>query len=120
MTRPDNLVRTEDVPVEEIRGGEVSHMLYQRLGKASGGAQLGCSVVELPPGKRSWPYHYHLGNEEAVYVLDGSGTVRYVSTGRGGQAYDRDSVVSAIDDILRETNSSIERTWGLIKGLYSD
>jgi uncharacterized cupin superfamily protein len=37
---------------------------------------IGCSLYELPPGKRSWPYHYHTGNAEAIYVLDGSGLVR--------------------------------------------
>ena len=37
---------------------------------------LGCSLYELPPGKRSWPYHYHTGNAEALYVLAGTGTLR--------------------------------------------
>ena len=27
-------------------------------------------MYEVPPGKRAWPYHYHLANEEAVYVLE--------------------------------------------------
>ena len=37
---------------------------------------LGCSLYELPPGKRSWPYHYHTANAEALYVLSGSGLLR--------------------------------------------
>ncbi len=37
---------------------------------------LGCSLYELPPGKRSWPYHYHTGNAEAFYVLSGTGRLR--------------------------------------------
>lgn len=37
---------------------------------------LGASLYELPPGARAWPYHYHAGNEEAAYVLTGSGQVR--------------------------------------------
>ncbi|MFB6185810.1 MAG: cupin domain-containing protein, partial [Halobacteriaceae archaeon] len=28
------------------------------------------------PGKRSWPYHYHTANEEAIYVLSGQGQLR--------------------------------------------
>ncbi|MFB6219992.1 MAG: cupin domain-containing protein [Halolamina sp.] len=39
-------------------------------------ADLGCSLYELPPGNRSWPYHYHTGNAEAFYVLAGEGTLR--------------------------------------------
>lgn len=42
----------------------------------AGDEDIGCSLYELPPGKRSWPYHYHTGNAEAIYVLDGSGLVR--------------------------------------------
>ena len=38
--------------------------------------ELGCSLYELPPGARSWPYHYHAGNAEAMYVLAGTGRLR--------------------------------------------
>jgi uncharacterized cupin superfamily protein len=48
----------------------------KKLAAAAGGDELGCSLYELPPGKRSWPLHFHTGNEEAVYVLAGSGTAR--------------------------------------------
>jgi len=34
------------------------------------------SLHELPAGDRSWPYHYHTANEEALYVLDGTATLR--------------------------------------------
>ncbi|WP_226481764.1 cupin domain-containing protein [Natrinema amylolyticum] len=37
---------------------------------------LGCSLYELPPGMRSWPYHYHTANEEAIYVLAGDGQLK--------------------------------------------
>jgi uncharacterized cupin superfamily protein len=46
------------------------------LGVAAGCARLGCSLYELPPGKRGFPFHYHLANEEAIYVLDGEATLR--------------------------------------------
>ncbi|OVE85613.1 cupin domain-containing protein [Natronolimnobius baerhuensis] len=36
-------------------------------------ADIGCSLYELPAGARSWPYHYHTANEEALYVLSGKG-----------------------------------------------
>jgi len=42
----------------------------------AGGPALGCSLYELPPGKRSWPYHYHTGNAESFYVLSGTGQLR--------------------------------------------
>src|SRR4028119_131015 len=65
----------------ELRLAEHSHgekFGYRRksLGSAAGGEKLGCSLYEVPPGRRAWPYHYHLANEEAVYVLEGLGTLR--------------------------------------------
>ncbi|QAU12041.1 cupin domain-containing protein [Halorubrum sp. BOL3-1] len=48
----------------------------KQLGEAANGDALGCSLYELPPGERSWPYHYHTANEEALYVLAGEGTLR--------------------------------------------
>jgi len=48
----------------------------KRLADAAGGERIGASLYELPPGERAWPYHYHTANEEAMYVLAGSGRVR--------------------------------------------
>jgi uncharacterized cupin superfamily protein len=40
------------------------------------GELLGTSVYELPPGERTWPYHYHHGNEEWLVVIAGQPTLR--------------------------------------------
>lgn len=48
----------------------------KQLGRESGGRALGCGLIEVPPGKKAWPHHYHWANEEAMYVLSGEGTVR--------------------------------------------
>jgi uncharacterized cupin superfamily protein len=47
----------------------------KRFTRASAASELGCSLYEIEPGKRGWPAHYHEGNEEAVFVLDGDGTL---------------------------------------------
>jgi len=47
----------------------------KQLGAAAGGEDLGASLYEVPPGQRTWLAHYHTGNEEAIYVLAGEGTV---------------------------------------------
>lgn len=46
------------------------------LATAAGGEAIGCSLYELPAGNRSWPYHYHGANAEALYVLEGTGALR--------------------------------------------
>ena len=56
----------------------------KQLSEATDSEELGCSLYELPPGKRSWPYHYHTANEEALYVLAGTGTLR-VGVGNGDE-----------------------------------
>jgi uncharacterized cupin superfamily protein len=37
---------------------------------------LGASVYELPPGEKSFPYHFHNANEELLVVLAGEPTLR--------------------------------------------
>ena len=48
----------------------------KQLGEATDGDRLGCSLYELPAESRAWPYHYHTANEEALFVLSGTGTLR--------------------------------------------
>ncbi|WP_251328715.1 cupin domain-containing protein [Haloplanus pelagicus] len=83
----------------------------KRLATAAGGEELGCSLYELPPGKKSWPFHFHTGNEEAIYVLAGAGQLRtadgvesldagdYVAFPTGAEGAHR--VVNDGDDPLR-------------------
>jgi uncharacterized cupin superfamily protein len=40
------------------------------------GDNLGASLYELPPGERTWPYHYELGNDELIVVITGHPTLR--------------------------------------------
>ncbi|HEX5610024.1 MAG TPA: cupin domain-containing protein [Solirubrobacterales bacterium] len=48
-----------------------------RLGKLLGAAESGISVYELPPGQAICPYHYEVGEEEWLLVLEGSPTLRH-------------------------------------------
>jgi uncharacterized cupin superfamily protein len=66
----------------ELSEGETQFRRKQ-LGEAAEGELLGCSLYELPPGRKSWPYHYHTANEEALYVLAGTGRLRH-----DGESYD--------------------------------
>jgi uncharacterized cupin superfamily protein len=52
------------------------------LGDYGGATQVGFNLVELPPGKQSCPFHYHMKEEEHYYILEGrcllrSGEQRY-------------------------------------------
>ena len=48
-----------------------------RIGSRLGASQLGASVYVLPPGQAICPYHYELGEEEWLLVLEGRPSVRH-------------------------------------------
>ena len=50
--------------------------LRKRLGAAAGGKQIGVSWFEIQPGKKAFPFHFHLANDEGLYVLEGEGVLR--------------------------------------------
>lgn len=70
-----NPTHTDDVEWTETDEGNATFR-RKRLGAAAGGDRLGCSLYELAPGDEAWPYHFHTANEEALYVLSGTGTLR--------------------------------------------
>ena len=47
-----------------------------RVGDRVGGRRIGASLYELEPGQRTFPYHFHYGNEEWLLVVRGRPTVR--------------------------------------------
>jgi uncharacterized cupin superfamily protein len=47
-----------------------------RLAPLLGLRHLGCSLVEVPPGKQAFPFHGHRHNDELFVLLQGSGTLR--------------------------------------------
>ncbi len=43
----------------------------ESVGRKAGSERLGASLYELTPGQSTFPYHYHLANEELLVVLRG-------------------------------------------------
>lgn len=50
---------------------------FARFGPRIGAQRLGGTVYELPPGESICPYHYEVGDEEFLIVLDGRPSVRH-------------------------------------------
>jgi uncharacterized cupin superfamily protein len=46
------------------------------VGEQLGARLLGGSLYELPPGERTWPYHYEQGCEEWLVVISGTPVLR--------------------------------------------
>jgi uncharacterized cupin superfamily protein len=73
--RHPNVVNVDEVDATEMKKG-AHHAQLRRLGTHAGNAQIGATLTTLPPGGLSFPFHYHCANEEAIYVVSGTGAVR--------------------------------------------
>lgn len=78
MSDSAKIVRVEQLAWIEQSHGRSFRVHRKQLGAAAGNEKLGCSLYEVPPGCRAFPYHYHYANEEAIYVLEGKGTLQLV------------------------------------------
>jgi uncharacterized cupin superfamily protein len=65
---------------------ETEHLAGERWGGAykpltpymeRHGGRLGVNLSRLPPGRTTCPFHYHMREDEAFYVLSGRGVLRY-------------------------------------------
>jgi uncharacterized cupin superfamily protein len=65
-----------DVPWEGYEEGTKFGSRWKRMGKFGGGSHVGVSIEELSPGKQSSPFHYHMMEEEHLYALSGTATLR--------------------------------------------
>ncbi len=63
------------LPHTDFAEGARFALTYRELTNAGGGSHVGVCLEELPPGKQGSPAHYHLLEEEHIYVLAGSMTV---------------------------------------------
>jgi uncharacterized cupin superfamily protein len=47
-----------------------------RVGKVLGAARIGASLYDVPDGQRTFPYHFHHGMEEWLFVVSGTPVLR--------------------------------------------
>jgi uncharacterized cupin superfamily protein len=73
--RPANVVNQDEIAWAE---GAQGKFRYRRKSftAAAGMHRLGASIYEIEPGAAAFPCHYHCANEEAIYVIEGEGTLR--------------------------------------------
>lgn len=75
---PKRPISSENVKWDEFSEGSRFAIRYRHLTSAAVGEnyRVGFAVEELGPGKQSVPAHYHMLEEEHVYILEGSLTLR--------------------------------------------
>ena len=74
--RHPNVVNVDELEARTQTQGTKFGFTSKALASAVGGKGLGCSHYELPPGRAAFPFHWHSALEEALFVLEGAGTLR--------------------------------------------
>lgn len=66
----------DDFPTGPEGGSERFGARVAPMGKALGLGLLGAMLTRVAPGKRAFPFHNHLGNDELFVILEGEGIYR--------------------------------------------
>src|SRR5450631_2041983 len=82
------VVNIEQLNLEHFAMGDKFESNATRVGPLVGAKDLGYSYAVVPPGGRSCPFHSHRGEEEMVFIVRGTGTLRYGSETRKIRAGD--------------------------------
>ncbi len=69
-------INEQDIESQEMKTGDKIHHYRKDFTKGMSDNKMVASIYEVPPGKVSWPYHYHMANEEAFYIISGEGELR--------------------------------------------
>jgi uncharacterized cupin superfamily protein len=65
----------EPFNVEDVAWKKMAGSLFKRLGRFGGGSHVGVGLDVLKPRQYSNRYHYHLFEEEHVFILKGAATL---------------------------------------------
>ncbi len=76
MRRHKNVINLDEAESSERLMGERFGGAVKKLGVESGAAMIGCNYFEIAPGRALCPHHWHAANEEAIFIIEGEGTMR--------------------------------------------
>jgi uncharacterized cupin superfamily protein len=71
------VVNIDQLALERFEKGDKFACDSVRVGPLVGAKHLGYSYDVVQPGKRSCPFHSHLAEEEAFFIVSGAGLLRY-------------------------------------------
>jgi len=74
--RHPNVVSLEEVEPQRQEKGTRFGFAAKMLARATGARGIGCTFIEVPPGRTAFPRHFHYANEEAAFILEGQATLR--------------------------------------------
>lgn len=74
MVRP--ILNIADIEYQPWGRGEKFAAQLGEIATRIGAQKLGYNLTVIPAGKRAFPMHSHMANEEMFFVLDGAGELR--------------------------------------------
>ena len=75
--KPNPVINIDDVPLIDFGNGGSFAAQLGRIGPLIGAKNLGCMLTIVPPGKRAFPHHAHLLDDEMMFILEGTGDYRF-------------------------------------------
>ena len=82
------VVNIDELQLEHGSKGDKFEWNSTRVGANIGAKDLGYSYDVIPPGKCGCPFHSHYAEEEAFFIVKGTGTLRYGNETRKVRAGD--------------------------------
>jgi uncharacterized cupin superfamily protein len=76
MADEGGVVHQDQVEPMEMAHGRRFASRHRQLAAAAGAKRLRASLYEVEPGRTAYPFHAHHSVEEAMYILEGEGTLR--------------------------------------------
>ena len=74
---PKGPIAIDTVPLQEFSQGVRFESRFRVLSDTrKDGRKIGIAYEELPPGKQSAPFHYHVLEEEHIVAMEGEATLR--------------------------------------------
>jgi uncharacterized cupin superfamily protein len=106
----ENRPNLNEARFDEPREHDGFRCLRARIGRQAGSERIGASLFSVPAGEAAYPYHWHLGEEELVVVLEGAPLLR---TSAGRRRLSRGEVVSFLrgeegaHQIINDTDDTV-------------
>jgi uncharacterized cupin superfamily protein len=103
--KPANVVNQDQIPWTAAAQGKFRYR-RKAFTAPAGMQRLGASIYELEPGASAYPRHYHCANEEAIFVLEGAGTIILGEAETPVRTGDLIALPRGVEHAHRLTNSS--------------
>lgn len=75
MLKP--FINIDDLDYQPRQNGSKFAAQIAPIATLIGANKLGYNITIVPVGKKAYPYHAHLVNEEMFFILEGEGTLRH-------------------------------------------